>query len=104
MNPSSAIGLGEILADIRRAEADFVDLVGLGFPEHIEDAVDVQFTGLAQSLHLNCLREGGGAVLALHSLQQILLFLLGQVGELYSGSQGDFTVIHYAENVRDQFC
>ena len=77
LNPCCAVALGEILADIRRAEADFVNLVGLGFPEDIEDPVNVQFTGLAQSLHLDGLGEGGGAVLTLHGFQKIPLFLLG---------------------------
>ena len=57
MNPSSAIGLGEILADIRRAEADLINLVGFGFPEKIEDSVNIQFPGLTQPFHLDGLRE-----------------------------------------------
>ena len=47
LNTGSIVAFGEILLQIRSPEADLVLLVGLGFPEDIEDFVDVQFPGLA---------------------------------------------------------
>jgi len=77
LDPGSTVAFGEIFPQILGAEADFIDLVGLGFPENIEDPVNIQFSGLTQPLHLDRLGEGGGAVLTLHGLQQILLFQFG---------------------------
>ena len=95
LNPGSIIAFGELLADIHCPEADFVLLVGFGFPEDLKDSVHGQFPGLAQFLHLNGLGQGRGAVLALHGFQKVLLFLLGQLGQFHSGSEGDFAFIHH---------
>ena len=85
MDPGGTVAFGEEFSQVLGAEADLIDLVCLGFPEKIENPVDVQFTGLTQPLHLDRLREGRGAVLTLHSLQQIQLFLFGQIGKFHSG-------------------
>ena len=43
LNPGSIIAFWEILFQIRSAETDLVLLVGLGFPEDVEDLIYVQF-------------------------------------------------------------
>ena len=65
MDPGGAVAFGEEFAQIISAEADFIDLVGLGFPEDIKDPVDIQLSGLAQSLHPDRLGEVNSAVFLL---------------------------------------
>lgn len=57
MDPGGAVALGEEFAQILGAEADLINLVGFGFPEKIEDSVNIQFPGLTQPFHLDGLRE-----------------------------------------------
>ena len=47
-------------------------LVGLGFPENVEDSVNIQFPGLTEPFHLDGLREGGGAILTLHTTFMVI--------------------------------
>ena len=103
LNPYRAVRFREILADIRCTEADFIDLIGLGFSEDIKDMVNIQFSGLAHPLHLDSLREGGRTVFALHGFQEILLFLFGQIGKFHRRSECNFAVIHHLEDSGDQF-
>lgn len=85
LNSGSIVAFGEILLQIRGAKADLLLLVGLGVSENVENNIHIQFPGLAQLLQPDGLREGGGAVLALHGFQQVRLFLLGQVGQFNGG-------------------
>lgn len=86
VDSGGAVAFGEEFSQVLGAEADLIDLVCLGFPEKIENPVDVQFTGLTQPLHLDSLREGRGAVLTLHGFQKITLFLLSQIRKLHGRS------------------
>jgi hypothetical protein len=77
LNPGSAVALGEISSQLIHTETDFVLLVGFGFPENLKDFVYVQFSGLAQFLELDSLRERWCAVFAFHGFQKVTLFLPG---------------------------
>ena len=77
LNPGGGVAVGEEFPKIVHSEADFVLLVGFRFPEDVKDLIHVQFPGLAQFLQLDGLRERGGAVLALHGFQKVMLFLTG---------------------------
>ena len=57
VDPGGTVAFGEEFSQVLGAEADLIDLVGLGFPENIEDPVNIQFSGLTQSLHLDGLGE-----------------------------------------------
>ena len=57
MDSGGTVAFGEVFPQILGAEADLLNLVGLGFPEKIKDPVNIQFPGLAQPLQLDGLRE-----------------------------------------------
>ena len=103
LNLCGAVAFREVFPQILHPEADFVLLVSFGFPEDLKDSVHGQFPGLAQFLHLNGLGQGWRTIFRFHSFQKIHLFLLGQIGQLRSGSQSDFTIVHFLQNFGNQF-
>ena len=78
LNSGSIVAFWEVLFQIRGAETNLLLLVGFRFPENAEDFIHIQFTGLAQLLQLDGLREGGGAVLAFNGFQSLFQLLVSK--------------------------